>query len=72
MKYLLSVKNLIELLKEEDSDTLVYLSSDEEGNEYSPLSRVFGSAFVDKHDELIFEEEDEEDEALRKVLIFYP
>ena len=41
MKYV-TVKELKELLKNEDDDAIIVLSSDEEGNSFSPLHESYG------------------------------
>jgi hypothetical protein len=38
----MKVKELIELLEKEDGEREVILSSDAEGNKYSPLTKDFG------------------------------
>ena len=40
----MKVKELIELLKEEDPEKIVIMQKDSEGNGYSPLSGVDGNA----------------------------
>jgi hypothetical protein len=44
----MKVKELIKLLKTEDSDSIVLLSSDEEGNSFSPLREVSDEGHWDK------------------------
>jgi len=40
------VKEFIELLKEEDKDRIVIMSSDREGNGHSPLSDISTAAYL--------------------------
>jgi hypothetical protein len=44
-KKLMTVKNLIELLQKEDQEALVVMSSDAEGNSYSPVHEVVDGRF---------------------------
>lgn len=43
----MTVKELIELLQQEDPDRLVILSEDPEGNSFSPLDDVVTGAYVE-------------------------
>lgn len=42
----MTVRELIELLKNEDPDRLVIMAKDSEGNSYSPLADMWSGAYV--------------------------
>jgi hypothetical protein len=75
----MTVRELIELLKTEDQDALVCISSDEEGNTIRPVTEPLGESLGMKGDwrneiELIHpDDEDEfEDDEMFNVVVIYP
>ncbi len=74
---MLKVKELIELLKEEDQDAIVLLSSDEEGNSYSPCDSGFAKGNFDEEKGTVVDPRNviynmSEKEMTGNYLIIYP
>lgn len=68
----MKVKDLIKLLKKQNQEAVVILSSDSEGNSYSELS-AYGIHFWDEEENEIFDEDDlEEGHDLEQALVLWP
>jgi len=71
----MKIKDLIEKLKEFDPDSLVVLSSDEEGNSYSKASGDIGSYCFNQHSGEIFRDDEiDQDDAdiLERCVVIWP
>jgi len=78
-----TVKDLIEELKKVEQDRIVIMSSDPEGNNYSPIYCISKAAYNKEYREIGMEELTEEDreqgyteedvmEDGKKAVVFYP
>lgn len=65
----MTVGELIELLQNEDHDSLVVMAKDSEGNEYSPLSNADSADYVAENtwSGYLVDEEDNEDDQNESV-----
>ena len=83
----MKIKDLINLLEDENQEAEVYVSSDEEGNSYLPLSPKFLVGYTDKesdyhYDIPVYTDEDKKREQIpddeweqiitRPVVILFP
>lgn len=73
---MLKVKEWIEIFKELPQDAVVIVSSDSEGNSFSPLSNGidWSSYWVPKNEELVDEEEAKEykKKEIHKAVVLFP
>lgn len=66
---MITVEKPIKLLQKQPPKSVVILSSDAEGNRYTPCDDSFGTALWDEGSREILDEEDEDGEA---AVILYP
>ena len=67
---MITVRELIKLLEKENSDRIVILSSDAEGNCFSPLQKDFCLAKYNDINDI--DDDNKHDSIGKKALILYP
>jgi hypothetical protein len=76
--HMFKVKDLIKILEQEDPERYTVMSSDSEGNSFSPLSRGFGGGFYIPNSTwsgewIATEDKDEyEGQQLLPCIVFFP
>ena len=66
------VKELIKLLKKQNQEAVVVLSSDSEGNSYSELSAYGVHLWDEEENEIVDEDDVDKDHGLQDAVVFWP